>query len=401
MATYYEILGISEHASLQEIRAAFKKNALKYHPDKNPDNIYAEERFKELNNAYQVLSNPQKKAHYDLTLNYARFSYLNQNYAQQTKYSPTSYRKPPPQPNYRYYRMRPQYNPRYDRIGNVWAMGLFITIVLFTTLYTSVNSYLDRQYRESMKSETEQLFDQALSNYHSGDLNSTFIILSKIDLEYTDRNVASFKQMVIDKILEKIDLLYKQESYHEAIDLLELLDENQRLLSLKYYFVLAKCYQYAEDFENAIRTFNYLSSFNYSTITNNLEVAGIFGEKLEDYDQALFYYQKVIDDIERYYKSTYGEAYAIVVKPEITPELHYTAHVEIAQAYLKSNMFNEALDACEWAIFLRPQYTETYELRGQCYLLVGKKREACQDWNRAALRGSKKAREWILEKCYE
>ncbi len=62
---YYQILGVSRSASADEIRAAYRKLALKYHPDRNPGNKQAEEKFKEMNEAYQVLSDPQKRARYD------------------------------------------------------------------------------------------------------------------------------------------------------------------------------------------------------------------------------------------------------------------------------------------------------------------------------------------------
>lgn len=62
---YYEILGLQKGASDEEIKKAFRKLALKYHPDRNPGNKEAEEKFKEINEAYQILSDPQKKAQYD------------------------------------------------------------------------------------------------------------------------------------------------------------------------------------------------------------------------------------------------------------------------------------------------------------------------------------------------
>ena len=62
---YYEVLGLQKGASDDEIKKAFRKMAMKYHPDKNPGDKSAEEKFKEVNEAYEVLSDPDKKSKYD------------------------------------------------------------------------------------------------------------------------------------------------------------------------------------------------------------------------------------------------------------------------------------------------------------------------------------------------
>ena len=64
-ASYYEILEVEENASSETIKKAYRKQAMKYHPDRNPDNKEAEEKFKEVNEAYSILSDPDKKAKYD------------------------------------------------------------------------------------------------------------------------------------------------------------------------------------------------------------------------------------------------------------------------------------------------------------------------------------------------
>ena len=62
---YYKILGVDRKASADEIKSSYRKLALEHHPDRNPNDKSAEERFKEINEAYQVLSDPEKRSHYD------------------------------------------------------------------------------------------------------------------------------------------------------------------------------------------------------------------------------------------------------------------------------------------------------------------------------------------------
>jgi len=62
---YYTVLGVSQDASDAELKKAYRQLAMQFHPDRNPGDKKAEERFKELSEAYGVLSDPDKRAHYD------------------------------------------------------------------------------------------------------------------------------------------------------------------------------------------------------------------------------------------------------------------------------------------------------------------------------------------------
>src|SRR5436853_5850157 len=62
---YYEVLGLNRDASEEDIKKAYRKLAMKWHPDRNPDNPKSEERFKEAKEAYEILADPAKRSAYD------------------------------------------------------------------------------------------------------------------------------------------------------------------------------------------------------------------------------------------------------------------------------------------------------------------------------------------------
>lgn len=71
---YYQILGVSKDASGEDIKKAFRHLALHYHPDQNPDNPKeAEEKFKAINEAYEVLGDEQKRRHYDQLISWSSY----------------------------------------------------------------------------------------------------------------------------------------------------------------------------------------------------------------------------------------------------------------------------------------------------------------------------------------
>lgn len=160
MKNYYHVLGLQNFATSPEVRRAFKQLAVRFHPDKNPNNPVAEERFKEVNEAYQFLSDEERKGKYDLLLYqnvdlddlYAR--YLAQKRAEA----------------YAQAQQRPAYSGQsvakrsaYD--VSDYKVGFFSTLLLFYLLYTftAFNDFVARWkfYRATQEYAVEN-YDRAL-----------------------------------------------------------------------------------------------------------------------------------------------------------------------------------------------------------------------------------------------
>lgn len=160
---YYHILGVSPGASASEIKVAYKRLALKWHPDKNPHNAHAEERFKQVNDAYQVLSNPRRRAAFDLQLQYEKSQ--RQAHAHSTpRYHHT---RQPAGFQERHYRQRPQKHTHFSRhdlkvvLSVVSAAVLLFVVINFG--WSQIAS--GRAMKQAREAEKQRLWKQADEAY--------------------------------------------------------------------------------------------------------------------------------------------------------------------------------------------------------------------------------------------
>jgi len=139
---YYALLGLKRTATQPEIKAAYKKLALQYHPDKHQGNTYFEEQFKQVNAAYQILSNPNKRYLYDQKLELVARQQRAQQYAQ-TTYQQTRQR-PPASVRERYYRpikRKQQFTRRDWQITIGFFAALFLISLLIKLVMDNVTAH--------------------------------------------------------------------------------------------------------------------------------------------------------------------------------------------------------------------------------------------------------------------
>lgn len=163
MVNLYEVLGLPNFASSAEVKSAFKRLAFQYHPDRNPNNPQAEEKFKAINHAYQYLGDPEKKARYDYML---RMGY---NPMQQLFQRQAPVRRSPPRRRY-VRRMTPEERAEYERdvkaapwiaVGIVGYM-FFIVYSLFAFIGRINYHWAYEAYKQGKYLEAEHYLNQGL-----------------------------------------------------------------------------------------------------------------------------------------------------------------------------------------------------------------------------------------------
>jgi len=148
---YYILLGINTTATSNEIKVAYRALAKKYHPDKNPGNKIAEEKFKEVQEAYAVLSNPAKRKKYDLSFSTEGQSYRKSTsqsyytaytgnayqYAQQQAQYKKQQQKQAAQANNTDTEVKPQKNETKERYQILVSVGIALILLYFIVTYSS------------------------------------------------------------------------------------------------------------------------------------------------------------------------------------------------------------------------------------------------------------------------
>lgn len=146
MPTLYDILGLTNQASQADIKSAYKRLAFQYHPDVNPDNPQAEEKFKQINSAYQVLSDETLRSNYDFMINQRVYempvyqtpqpNYTQTNYTSSRTYQYRTHSAP-----------KPNLSKKKIRIINISSIIFFIGLVISSILFGNfMNRFTGRMH---------------------------------------------------------------------------------------------------------------------------------------------------------------------------------------------------------------------------------------------------------------
>ena len=341
MISYYEILGIDKTASLREIKKAYRKLALDYHPDRNPGQPDIEEKFIEISTAYQVLSSPSERDKYDRSMETGDLEAFMEYWENQ------NVRRPPPPPAY--YRRKAgkmEYTKKAKILGGIIVAVMVIIIVLvpiFLLRTASKHNYTEAQLLHGKKFyfEALQKYDQSITemgwknaeactfagyiltwnlknpehaiqylekglNYKPGDsLASTIHYFIGINLIKLDNKKDAIKELslvypnnsnIVDSATFRSALILclDQQEYNNSLDIFQnLVEKNTHFDEARYY--MAFCQQKIGRHINAIRNFDFLIDRNYKLGTTYYQRArselklNLFDQACRDLNKAINY----------------------------------------------------------------------------------------------------------------
>ncbi len=306
---YYDILGLGKNANLRDIKKAYRKLALKYHPDKNPGLPGTEKKFIEISTAYQILSDPVERAKYDRSMEDGSLEQFME-YWEDLKVK----RRPPPPPAYYRRRFtRVEYSKKTKILGGLIVLAIvFIAVALPLLLLrtASMQNYLEAQvlYGRKLYFESLQKYDQSITEmgwknaeacafagyiltwnlknpsralqflkkglkYHPNDSVASVIhYLMGINLIKTNDKQAAFREL--SKVYPNsnfadsaafrsgVILCLEQQDYKSALQTFRnLLNKNRDFDNARYF--KAYCLQKTGYHREAIQDLNYLLKKNY------------------------------------------------------------------------------------------------------------------------------------------
>ena len=389
MGNYYEILGISQTANAGEIRAAYKRLAMRYHPDHNHGSVEAEEMFKVVNEAYHTLSNSFKKSRYDTQINHAYFDL--QAYQREVN-------------RRKYYRWQHAQQKTY-RIDKDYlkiqalAFLVFIVIAGFCFAILHAGQYYTEQQQLQRILATSKALKQVDALFSVGKFDDAFkeiyTLKEKDPLEYRfnyarDSLVSALRYMAEEK--------FNSQDFSSAVAYYLTLKNHEQPASFETIRKISVCQYYLGNYEESLEAMKQLLNQRPYNLELVYHIGIINLEKLQNKEEALYYFTYGKKVFKENLTEIYGAAFEVVMNPSDAPDIYFDIFQARARTNIELHNFADAVTDCNWAIFLRPNRGEPYKLRAMANSDIQKFETVCMDLSNAKKLGAAEVES--LEKKY-
>ncbi|MCK5371795.1 MAG: DnaJ domain-containing protein [Cyclobacteriaceae bacterium] len=260
MPDYYTILGIQRTATSGQIKVAYRRLALKYHPDKNPQSLLPENKFIEIAEAYEILSDPKKRSRYDSGLNLD----IEEDFDEDLE----TRRRPPPA--HYYYKYKPE-KTKYSKKNYMYATAAVVAIIIVAVVFPL---YL-------LQVTSAKYFDKAVSYYFEGRYYSALhnIDLSIKELSRTNAKACALASVILVHKLNKYD--YGLKYINRGLDY-----GPGDSLESEFHYLKGICLAKTQEPQEALLEFYQVKNFSSTYDSSLFKSAAILTFKTSDLDSA-------------------------------------------------------------------------------------------------------------------
>ncbi|AFM06022.1 DnaJ-class molecular chaperone with C-terminal Zn finger domain [Bernardetia litoralis DSM 6794] len=401
MQNHYTTLGIPELASQEEAKVAFKRLAVEYHPDKNPNNPVAEELFKQINEAYQVLSNPVTKESYDVTL---RFAYSYSYYANQR----------PTEADQNFQRYYSNYTERKKDPKNTNLYSTLISIAFVAYMFLvvhSVQDFLSRvYYYQALQSIEVEDYKEAIEELsyaiaYDNSFSTAYYLRAKLYSEhfgFPNGALKDYTKAIDNALIQESDfylergIAYSQVNekqgaitdFATALDLSKYEQKTAQEIAKEYYNRL-KEYELAIEIYTTLIQQDSTKSIYYeqrALAYSNLQQDNLaqqdFERIIQKSNNPIEKRAQIVEKLEnevKNYKLALENNFILLNENPTEPNFHYTR----SNLFFKLNDNEKGRYNLDLAILYNEGNKKLYVKRAKLFLDNDQPQKACKDWIKA------------------
>lgn len=393
MEDYYNILGLDPSADMVQIRAAYKRMAMQYHPDHNPGDVQAEETFKKINEAYHTLSDALKKSRYDSRFHPGDIS-INPEVFDAYEEKRRKYWRMQQAKQWTY-----KIDKEYFKIQGL-AFLVFIIIAGFCFAIIHTAYYFLEQKRLAKWREDTQAINQVNALFIQGKFDDAFGEMSALK----KNNPLEFRFIITyDSLMNELHELAEQEfnanNFSDAIRYFFILQHYETPARYETLLRIVQCQYYLGNFKEALQVMKSLHDQRPEDLQLIYQIGLINLEQLDNVDEALQYFDLGKQLFKKNFSEAYGEAFMLVMNPANVPDIYFEIFYARAKTNLKLKRYKDVLSDCTWSIYLRPDKGESYRLRALANLQEGNAREVCTDLKMARNLGDQESTTLFKKHC--
>ncbi|HMG92931.1 MAG TPA: DnaJ domain-containing protein [Chryseolinea sp.] len=381
MTNYYEILGIDVSANSAQIRAAYKRLAMEYHPDRNPGNVQAEEVFKLVNEAYHTLSDALKKSRYDAML-FPKYSPTPEEQREINKLKFFRWQQAQQKTHY-------VIDKEYFRVQGL-ALLIFFVIAGFCFALMHTAQYVVEQKQLKHYLANTMTLKQAGNLFTSGQFDEAFTVIYTLDetdpLEYRSNFT---RDSLVSELRRMAERKFETEDFSAAVQLFLVLKKHEVPVRVETLRNISICQYFLENYMESFLAMKELHDQHPNSPELTFSLGMINLEKLNNADQALHYFTLGKKLFEDNLTRRYGPSFKMIMNGTDAPDIYFQIFEARARTNIKLNKYRDAVSDCDWAIHLRPGEGEPYRLRAIAKFGNTNQTDGCSDLSQAKKLGAK------------